>query len=135
MISTNQEETYSLKAAFERCSAIFEVKINRYNADNEIFAEQLSISEHLSKASFNEAFERCSAIFEVKINSTGTVPVNRYNADNEIFAEQLSISEIEDFNQTITFFWVGYNRQNAMVEIQIKTITLGARTFILHAIR
>ena len=87
MISTNQEETYSLKAAFERCSAIFEVKINRYNADN------------------------------------------------EIFAEQLSISEIEDFNQTITFFWVGYNRHNAMVEKQIKTITLGARTFILHAIR
>ena len=42
---TSQEETLSGKEAFERWYITFEVKINRYNADNGIFSEQPFRSE------------------------------------------------------------------------------------------
>ena len=57
-----------------------------------------------------------------------------YHTDNGIFDEQPFISSIEDDNQTITFFGVGYHYQNATVEIKNKNITLvEARILLLHA--
>ena len=41
-------------------------------------------------------------------------------------------SGIEDSNQTIKCCGVVSNNQNYIVEIKIKTITLGSRTLILH---
>ena len=43
--STSQEYNLSGKEASEIWAATFGVKINRYNAENGIFAEQLSRSE------------------------------------------------------------------------------------------
>ena len=48
-----------------------------------------------------EALEIWAAIFGVK--------VNRYHKDIGRFSEQPFRSEIEDSNQTITFFVVGYH--------------------------
>ena len=50
-----------------------------------------------------------------------------------MISEQTFISEIEDDNQTINGFGVGYHHQNVISERKNLTITLGARTFLLHA--
>ena len=71
------------------------------------------------------AFERLASTFGIKIKI--------YHADNGNIYEQPFRSAIEDANQTITFFWVGSHHQNASVERKKQTLTLGARTMILHA--
>ena len=64
--------------------------------------------------------------------ATFGVKVNRYHKDIGRFSEQPFRSEIEDSNQTIKVFGVGYYHQNDIVERKIKTLTLGSRTLIIH---
>ena len=71
-----------------------------------------------------EALEIWAAIFGVK--------VNRYHKDIGRFSEQPFRSEIEDSNQTIKVFGVGYYHQNDIVERKIKTLILGSRTLLIH---
>ena len=58
-----------------------------------------------------------------------------YHADKGSFTEQTFKSAIEDSNQTITFYGVVSHHKNPIVEIRIKTLTLEAITFLLHAKR
>ena len=63
------------------------------------------------------------------------VKINRYRVDNGRFSEQPFISEIYYSNHTITLCGVGSHHQNSIVEITITTLTLRARTLLLHAKR
>ena len=56
MISTNQEETLSVKPAFEIWAATFGIKIKRYHAENGIFSEQIFVSDIEDK---NQAITFC----------------------------------------------------------------------------
>ena len=56
-----------------------------------------------------------------------------YYAYNGRFSEQPFRSSIEDSSQTITFFGDVSHHQNSIVESKIQTLTLGARTLLLHA--
>ena len=74
-----------------------------------------------------KSFERWAAILGVKIKI--------YHAENGRFSEQPFRSAIEDSNQTKNFFGVRYHHQDVIVERKIQTLTLGARTLLLHAKR
>ena len=77
-----------------------------------IYVLLIIITTQYLTLSGNTSFERWAAIFGVKFC--------RYHADNVIFSEYPSRSEIEDSNQTITFYGVGYHHQNAIVERKFK---------------
>ncbi len=66
---------------------------------------------------------------------TRQVKVEHYHADNGIFADSLFMKDIKQSMQRITFCGVGAHHQNGITERMIKSLTLVARTLLLHAQR
>ena len=83
----------------------------------------------LIRSTIQEEILSVKATFEMWTASFG-FKIHRYHAYYGIFSKQPFRSAIEDFNRTITSFGVGYNNQNATVERNVQTITLGDRTLI-----
>ena len=71
------------------------------------------------------------ASFERK-DFTCEVKIKMYHTYNGIFSEKSFRSTIEDAKHTIKFCRVGSHHKNVIVE-KNQTLTLGARTLILHA--
>ena len=63
------------------------------------------------------------------------VTAHAYHADNGRFADKGFIDSCKSNNQTISFCGVGAHHQNGIVKRKIKDLTLGGRTFLLHAKR
>ena len=61
--------------------------------------------------------------------------MKHYHADNGRFADEGFKNDLNDKDQTITFCGVGAHHQNGIVESKNRTLTEGARTLLLHAIR
>ena len=61
--------------------------------------------------------------------------IQSYRADNGRFAENDFRDQIAADGQLIGYCGVGAHHQNGLVERHIKTLTLGSRTLLLHAIQ
>ena len=72
-----------------------------------------------------EAYERF-------LNSVG-VSAKAYHADNGRYTDKGFVDNRRSQCQTITFCGVGNYHQNGIAERYIKSLTLGGRTFLLHA--
>ena len=72
--------------------------------------------------------------YERFLQSVG-VTAQAYHADNGRFADKGFIDACRTNQQLITFCAVGAHHQNGIAERYIKSLTLGARTLLLHAKR
>jgi hypothetical protein len=69
-------------------------------------------------------FERFASWYTVKIAA--------YHADNHPFASEEFLADVEILDQRITFSGVGAHFQNGVAERNLQTITLWARTMMMH---
>jgi hypothetical protein len=60
------------------------------------------------------------------------VQVQNYHADNRHFCKNLWMNNIKKEQQTISFWGVNAHCQNGMAEKQIRALSDGARTLLLH---
>jgi hypothetical protein len=65
---------------------------------------------------------------------TAGVKIKRYHADNGVFTTNEFQTHLKDMEQTFNLCGVGAHHQNAVAERAILTVTLMARTLLLHAI-
>ncbi len=72
--------------------------------------------------------------YERFLSSIG-VTAKADHADNEQFADKGSKDDCTMSNQSITFCGVGGHHQNGIAEPNVKELTLGTQTLLLHAKR
>ena len=89
---------------------------------------------YLTRSTSQEESLAGKAAFGIMSDTFG-FKIKIYHAENGRFSEQPFRSAIEDSNQTKNFFGVRYHHQDVIVERKIQTLTLGARTLLLHAKR
>jgi hypothetical protein len=89
---------------------------------------------HLQTSVSNEQTIEAKRGYKQLADSHG-VRVKSFHANNGIFAEKAFRDEVRSTNQTISYCAVGAHHQDGIVERHIGTLTLGARTNLLHAQR
>ena len=72
--------------------------------------------------------------FEREAHSNGNV-ISHYRADNGRFAEKSFRDHVDKCIQTIDFCGVNAHHMNGLIERRIRTLSSGARTILLHAMR
>ena len=89
---------------------------------------------HLQTSVDNEQTIEAKLGYERYAKSFG-VTLKAFHSDNGVFAEKAFLDQLDDAGQSITFCAVGAHHQNGLVEREIRTLTEGARSNLLHAQR
>ena len=89
---------------------------------------------HLQRSTTGDETISAKEAFEREAHSNGNV-ISHYRADNGRFVEKSFRDHVDKCIQTIDFCGVNAHHMNGLIERRIRTLSSGARTILLHAMR